>query len=114
MAGKKINLTKGGDLSCDLFVSSILKLFDIIPNIHLTVGSVVADLLKHQAKEVSIHKISSGDIIVWTEKNKHQHIGFYVGNFQAISNDSKLKKISKHHYTFNGKRPIEKIINIKI
>lgn len=111
---KKVNLTNNGDLSCAYFVSSILLLLKLITDIHLTVDSTVTDLKNNGWKKIANRKISTGDIIIWAGKNNHKHIGFYVGNNQAVSNDSKSKKIKKHHYTFNNKRKIEEVLHQKI
>lgn len=111
---KKKNITQNGDLSCAYFVSSILKLFDLTKNTHLTVDGTTSDLINSGWKKINLNKISAGDIIIWQEDKKHKHIGFYIGDNQAISNNSKSKKIKKHHYTFNNKRKIEEVLHIKI
>ena len=111
---KKTDLTKKGNLSCALYVSSILKVFDLIKNIHLTVDSTIENMKKSGWQEVKLSKIKPGDIIVWAEKNNHQHIGFFIGNKKAVSNNSKTKKIANHHFTFNGQRKIEKILTHKL
>lgn len=108
------NLTKKGELSCAYFVSSILKIFDLIGAVHLTVSGTITDLQKTGWKRITKNIISAGDIIVWSEKNQHRHIGFYIGGGQAVSNNSKSRKIAKHHYTFQDKRKIEEIFSLKI
>ncbi|NCN07733.1 hypothetical protein GW933_03495 [Candidatus Falkowbacteria bacterium] len=110
----KKNITKNGSLSCAYFVSSILKIFNLIDDLHLTVAGTISELKSKNYQSITKNKILPGDIIVWSEKNKHEHIGFYIGNSQAISNSSKLKKIKKHHYTFNKQRVIEKIFRPKL
>ena len=112
--GKKKNLTQKGDLSCAFYVSSILKLFNLIENIHLTVDSTTEDIKKHGWREIKSSKIKKGDIIIWEENNNHKHIGFYIGNRKSISNNSKTKKIAIHHFTFNNKRKIEKVLTHKL
>lgn len=110
----KKNLTQKGDLSCAYFVSAILKIFDLLKNLHLTVDGAISDLKKSGWEKVTKNKISAGDIIIWQEKNNHRHIGFYLGRQKAISNDSKARKIKIHHYTFNGRREIETVWKHKI
>jgi len=39
----------------------------------------------------------------------HTHIGFYIGNHQAISNSSNKGCPIKHHWTFNNERKITAI-----
>src|SRR3989344_1649575 len=82
---KKKNLTQKGDLSCAYFVSSILKIFDLIKNLHLTVDGAANDLKNSGWKKISQKKIAAGDVIVWQKKNNHQHIGFYLGRDRAVS-----------------------------
>ena len=112
---KKKNITKNGELSCAYFVSSVLKIFNLISDIHLTVKGTVNDLL--ESGWISIKKPKIGGILLWEQKNfgirnkpnRHYHIGFYIGNNKAISNSASKKKIAIHHFTFNNKRKIIKI-----
>jgi hypothetical protein len=109
--GKKKDILRNGELSCAFFVSSILKIFDLISKTHFTVKNVVEDLKKSGWKEIKKPKI--GSVIVWERKKfskeVHRHIGFYVKKNIAISNSSKKKTPIFHHFTFNKKRKIEAI-----
>jgi len=110
---KKIDATKNGMLSCAFFVSSILFLFKFIKEIHATVDSTIRDLKQSGWREIK--KPTIGSILVWEEINFgkndfHKHIGFYIGNNKAISNDYKSGKPIKHHFTFNNKRKIKLIL----
>lgn len=111
---KRIDLVKGGDLSCAFFVSSILKLFNLITNIHVTVGGAIVDLEKSGWRKTKSFK--PGDIIVWGPKlgrdgQEHRHLGFCLGGDRAVSNSSKAKKIALHHVTYGKKkgRPVRAI-----
>jgi hypothetical protein len=89
--GKKIDVTKKGNLSCAWFVSVVLSLFNFIDRPHLTVNRVERELKKFGWKEIP--KPKSGAIIIWGPasfgKNMlRRHVGFYVGSNKAISNDS--------------------------
>ncbi len=109
--GVKTDVTKDGWLSCAFYVSSILVLFKQIKEIHATVASTVRDLEESGWK--SIEEPVPGSIIVWKPgqgTNGHAHIGFYVGNDQAISNDSWKKYPWKGDWKFEGKRDVEKIL----
>jgi hypothetical protein len=112
--GVNKNLTQNGKLSCSYFVSSILKIFNVIESIHLTVNGTVEDMKKSGWKETSLKKLAIGDVILWPEKDGHGHLGFYTGNRKAISNDSKRRSIQEHHYTFSGTRKIEKVLTKKM
>jgi len=109
--GVKKDATEDGWLSCAFYVSSVLLLFKYIENVHATVSSTVKDLQK--SGWIKIENPVPGSIIVWKPyggTNKHAHIGFYVGNNQAISNDSSKKYPVKYDWKFNGKREVEMIL----
>lgn len=106
---QKKDLLENGNLSCAYFVSSVLKLFDLIKSKHLTVSGTADDLEKSGWQKTSLKQIKPGDIIIWDKtgtSNSHWHIGFYLKQNQTISNSSKNKKIIKHHFTFNNRRKI--------
>lgn len=109
---KKIDVLQNGNLSCAVFVSSILRNFYLIKDCHTTVIGTVRDLERSGWRKVSKPKI--GGVIVWGENNGpaglHKHIGFYIGRNLVISNSSKNKVPKKHHWTFNGKRKVEMIL----
>ena len=114
---KERDILRKGELSCAYYVSSILKLFDLISCQHATVKSTIEDMKENNWKETK--KMKPGNVLVWEEKEfknneKHFHIGFYLGNKIAISNSEKKKVISAHHYTYGteNKKPVRKIINI--
>ncbi len=107
--GKSKNLLKKGRLSCAFFVSSVLKIFNLIESVHLTVKGTIKDLKKSGWQKTKRPKI--GDILVWEKEQGHFHIGFYLGKNQAISNSSKKGFPEKHHYTYKGKRKIIEIFS---
>ncbi|PIR89261.1 MAG: hypothetical protein COU07_02255 [Candidatus Harrisonbacteria bacterium CG10_big_fil_rev_8_21_14_0_10_40_38] len=112
--GKQKDILENGFLSCAFFVSSILKIEDLIEKTHATVDGTVKDLEKFGWKEIKKPKI--GSVLVWEKSDfgggkPTKHIGFFVGKNQAISNSSKMGYPKKHHYTYNGKREIEKILH---
>jgi len=106
--GKKIDALRDGDLACAFYVSSLLRIFNLICDTHTFVVKTEADMLKSGWFHVKRPKI--GSVIVWGPKQfkksgeTHRHIGFYIGHGVAISNNSKTGKPSKHKYDF---RPIE-------
>ncbi len=103
--------TNDGNLSCAFFVSSVLVLFKLIGEGHATVKSTVADMEESGWKEIKEPKI--GSILVWEKKEinggLNSHIGFYLGDNQAISNNSKTGKPVTHHWTYNQTRKVEEI-----
>lgn len=123
--GQKKDLLKNGKLSCAFFVSSILVIFKLIKEVHLTVDGTIKDLEKSGWKKVypvkffakqklfsMVKKLKIGSIILWEEKNGHKHLGFFIGKNQAISNAFYFYKKREpiiHHLTYNGRRKIEEI-----
>jgi len=115
--GKKKDILKNGRFSCAYYVSSILKIFDLISSPHATVGGTVKDILKNGWRATKTLK--PGNVLVWEEKlcfdaKLHQHIGFYLGNNKAISNSHKKGVPALHHFTYNNKRKIIRILTHKI
>ncbi|PIR05246.1 MAG: hypothetical protein COV57_00175 [Candidatus Liptonbacteria bacterium CG11_big_fil_rev_8_21_14_0_20_35_14] len=109
---EKKDVSKDGDLSCALYISSVLKMFDLIKDRHVTVSGTVKDL-EHNGWE-KINELKKGSILVWEKKLQsnnewHKHLGFYIGDNEAISNSWKYKVPKKHHYTYDNTRKIETI-----
>ncbi|MDP3697211.1 MAG: hypothetical protein Q8R55_04255 [Candidatus Taylorbacteria bacterium] len=117
--GKEIDVFENGGTACCGHVSWILLALELIKHPHAAVHGTVKDLISsgwHEIKE-----LKPGAVIVWEscvadsglqgEKGVNlSHMGFYVGDDEAISNDSKASGFPRrHHYTYNGTRKIEKI-----
>lgn len=89
--GKKEDILRGGDISCAFFVSSVLLIFRLVKEIHVTVAGTERDIKKFGWKKNSEPR--PGAIIVWKPKffkesgETHNHIGFYIGEEKAVSND---------------------------
>jgi hypothetical protein len=107
--GKEIDILENGSNSCAAFVSWILLALELIEKPHATVTSAEKDLLNSGWKEIS--ELKKGAILVWEQQNGHRHIGFYVGDNKAISNDSQGSGFPwLHDVTYNSSRKIEKIL----
>ena len=103
---KKRDVLKNGELSCAIFVSSILVMFNLLQRIHGTVTGTVKDL--KESGWTQIKKPRLGSVIIWEPKefdkgDIHKHIGFYIGSKKAISNDSRLGYPIIHNWTFGSK-----------
>ena len=106
-----------GKNSCAVFASSILVLFNDlfhwIKGPHTTVTSTEKDMIESGWEETD--SLRPGAVLVWEKKEghdgkMHSHIGFYIGDNEAISNDSRGTGFPhRHHYTYGGTRKIEKI-----
>ena len=117
--GEEIDIFENGKTACCGHVSWILLALELIKHPHAAVHGTEKDML--QSGWYKIQELKTGAVIVWEsrvadsglqgEKGvKLAHMGFYIGNDQAISNDSKGSGFPrKHHYTYNGTRKIERI-----
>lgn len=107
---KKTDITKNGDSSCALFVSSILVIFKLIKEIHVTVNGTLKDMKKNGWQEIKEPR--EGCILIWKEKEtgeKHKHIGFYIGNDKAVSNNAQKRYPTKHKWDIYNGRKLEAI-----
>jgi hypothetical protein len=100
---KKQDIIGRGDLSCAFFVSFVLAGFSLIKSMHGTVDGTVRDMESSGWKYIKTPK--PGCIIVWEPRvdkqgELHKHIGFYIGEEKAISNDSKKGSPRVHSYNF--------------
>lgn len=103
--GVKTDVLNDGELSCAMFVSSILAIFNLIDEPHATVKSTVKKM--EEAGWQKVGELKPGCVLVWEAVDfgsgvLHTHIGFYVGNDEAVSNDFRTKKIIKHHFKYVG------------
>lgn len=112
--GKKLDITKRGELSCAVYVSSILAMFNLISDRHATVRGTL-----HDMEQTGWHKIKKpkpGALLVWGpwEKSTHQHIGFYIGSARALSNNATKGVPTRHHWTFGtrGGKPKRKVVSM--
>jgi hypothetical protein len=114
IGGKKKDVLDDGKLSCAVFASSVLYLNKMINDLHATVKRTVEDLFDSGWRETN--ELQPGAVLVWEKKDSgdgqsHAHIGFYIGNDMAVSNNSYNGGVpTKHHYTYNNTRKIEKIL----
>lgn len=109
--GVKKDATEDGWLSCAFFVSSILVMFKFIKEIHGTVSSTIRDL--KESGWVEINEPVIGSVIIWKageKTNGHSHIGFYIGDGLAVSNDSWKKHPVKYDWKYEGRREVEMIL----
>ena len=121
--GVEQDILRNGEVSCAVFVSSILYLHNSILEYegkprwlsftHATVSSTEKDMEKNGWG--LIDDLREGAVITWepityADGATHWHIGFYVGNDRAISNASNdIGVPSEHDATYGGKRKIIRI-----
>ena len=114
--GHEVDITENGNLSCAFYVSGLLAMFGLIDKIHATVSGTRKAM--EAAGWVETTEMTPGAVLVWGKpqdgSHDHQHIGFYLGENQAISNISRLGQPGFHHFTFGGEKvdPHRKIVAV--
>lgn len=115
VGGRRIDVIGDGDLACALYVSALLSLFRLMQGgIHTTVTGTIEDLVDSGWYEDKA--LQPGSVIIWAEKLctdglQHRHIGFFMGDDLAISNDARKRSPQVHHYTYGEQvgRPVRVI-----
>ncbi len=98
--GKRTNIVRDGRVSCSFYTASILKLFNLVQEVQVTINR-----LKRDMKESGWHEIPRprvGCVVFWLPKPADasrmrkdtgvyqplvSHCGFYVGGGEAVHND---------------------------
>lgn len=111
--GEEKDITENGNLSCAFFVSAILVIFKLISEVHATVNGTLRDLKILGWTEINEPRV--GAILVWAQKDfgiggKHRHIGFYIGDGKAVSNNSEKGCPVEHDWSEYDNRKIETIL----
>lgn len=110
---KIIDILQNGNLSCAVFVSSILYINHLISSQHSTVDSTIKDLLNNNWIISNVNNLKKGDILVWEEtknqedKTMHKHIGFFIDKDIALSNDYKIGYPKFHEINLNNRKIIQ-------
>lgn len=104
--GVLTDILEDGNLSCAYFVSSVLTVRKLIREMHARTESTVRDMLASGWSETDT--LAPGVVVVWEEstQGKHRvpHIGFALGEDEAMSNKWEEKSPRRHHITF-GENP---------
>ncbi|MCE9586236.1 hypothetical protein K8R04_02875 [Candidatus Uhrbacteria bacterium] len=117
--GTRKEILQNGRLACAYYVAFILYHFQLVASPHATVESTVKDMEEHGWSVVDTPEV--GDVLVWeasvehVEDESHTHIGFYVGDERAVSNQSSTGEIVEHDWTFgvdNEGEPNRKVTKI--
>jgi len=111
--GEKKDITNKGQYSCAVHVSSILLWFGFLKERHTGVAGLISDMAS--SGWYKIDKPKQGCVISWEKMLKNgeenEHIGFYVGDEIAISNERDAGVPIRHHYTYGERdgKPARKI-----
>ncbi len=102
---KKVeDICKNGKLSCAFYVSTLLKIVNLVENIHYTVKGTLKDMERSGWRESKI--LIAPCVVVWSKLNNHYHLGFYVGDNKFVSNNSS-KGIIKVHPNFKNRKIVK-------
>jgi hypothetical protein len=108
-------LDDGSD-ACAFFVSSILTLFKKLSGIHGTVVFTVKDLENSGWQKIE-DQPKPGDVLLWEAQSfgdkMQEHLGFYIGNNEAVSTSYAKKTPVIHSYNFDGKRKINGVYRME-
>lgn len=118
VSGKKTDITRGGRVSCSFYTSSILKLFNLVQEVQITINRLKRDMRETGWYEIKRPK--KGCIVFWTAKPADasrikkdagvyqpmvSHCGFFIGDGKAVHNDGdKTMSPQKKPVTY---RPVE-------
>lgn len=110
--GGRKDILEDGRLSCAYFVSSVLHQFQLMKTPHTGINGTVSDM--EESGWIKIAESREGAVILWEEKEdgrreRHKHLGFYMGNDAAISNNEEEGVPVVHHWTYNNGRGVEAI-----
>lgn len=103
--GDEFDATRGGELSCALFVSSILSAFGLIDMSHATVATTLNEM--ERAGWYKIKQPRPGAVVEYPIHEGHPHIGFALEDGDFISNNAKLYTPTIHKQQMDdGREPI--------
>lgn len=122
-----IDATDGGNFSCAIYVSSVLSRCGLTTGgMHATVAETIRDMCESGWYEVhyspeTAHLLPTGCVILWgqagvcSDGRLHRHIGFFIGNGEAVSNHPVDRVPKRHHITFgedeNG-APVRPVLRV--
>ena len=103
--GAKVDVLNDGDLSCAVFVTALLKLFNLCPDVDTTVDGAVSMLVASGWMDISEPR--TGCIFVWEshpgdDGKNHKHVGFCTGPDTAVSNNYLKRTPDEHGYDYRG------------
>lgn len=104
--GESRDVTQDGRLSCAYFVSSILVISSYLNRVHSTVEITISDFEKYKWKSFSEPAV--GDVVEWPKNAEgHAHVGFYVGEGEAVSNSEDQRSPVRHSIIMkDGRKPL--------
>ncbi|MDE2019229.1 MAG: hypothetical protein KGJ13_02675 [Patescibacteria group bacterium] len=95
------DILNDGEFSCAFFVSSLLYLFGTVPRTCTTVKSLREMASDKKWRRISPEEAEAGDVVFWEkiefeDGTENPHVGFALGNDEAVSTNYIKKIIDKH------------------
>jgi len=115
--GLIIDAIGDGENACAFFVTSVLHLFGKLNGMHATITKAIKDLEESGWVRVDKSDMAPGDVLVWAgrDNDSSRHIGFYVGENEAVSTSSSQHKVARHDVHFGKlQRDITAVYRMKI
>lgn len=112
--GVEQDILRDGQVSCAVFVSSLLMLNGLLDRPHATVSGTEKAMEAAGWKQVDSGPVA-GAVLTWSpvtfsDGATHSHIGFSVGEGRAVSNASNSTGIpAEHSDTYDNTRAIERV-----
>jgi hypothetical protein len=104
IGSRNIEVLENGNLACAFYVSSILKIFDLLNELHTTVNATEEDLLRSGWQDIERPRV--GCVIIYAPKT-HRHLGFYIGKGAGINNNASKAAPHNHEWDY---RPVERLL----
>jgi|SRR3989344_3364252 len=99
--GEKKDIANRGQYSCAIHVSRILLWFGLVQEIHAMTPGLVKDMNRFGWKK--IQKPRLGCVLHWgktySNGSENEHVGFYMGDEKAISNNRDSGVPVEHYYS---------------
>ncbi len=103
------DILKNGDLSCSIFISTILVIVRVIDGVSFTVNGLInriehSNNFKKINNNLNISDLQKGDIIIWNsiDGDENGHVGIYTGGGFTISNMSSKGRPGSHAVIYKG------------
>ncbi len=108
--GKNVEVLENGNLACAFYLTSILKMFDLVKELHTTVTAAENDLIRSGWRDIKRPRI--GCVIVYAPRafpsgRSHRHLGFYIGKGIGVNNNA--TKATPHREAWDY-RPVERLL----
>jgi len=114
--GKTLEVTRDGNVSCSWFVSAVLKVFNLIGTVQITVHRTLDEMERNGWKRIS--RPRRGCVVLWAAKPSDtaklkkyanayypmvKHLGFYIGDGMTVTNSGHETRKPKR-YPLNYRR----------